>query len=406
MAGANRASLARNIEDSGGAKRVWVERLQLTNFRNYAHLTLDVDPRPVVVAGANGSGKTNLLEALSLLAPGQGLRRTPYAELARTGTSGWAVAARVNLPAGTVDVGTGLDSAASGRAGRTVRINGATGTAASARADVGEVLWLTPSMDGLFTGPGSERRRFLDRLIASFDPGYRALVARFERAMQQRNRLLVDDVRQGVRFEGFERLMAEAAVAIAAARRSTVAELADAIRRRREAPSAAFPWAELSLIGTLETALQGSPAIDVEDGYAAALAAGRERDRAARRALAGPHRSDLVVGYGPKEMPASACSTGEQKALLIGLVLAHADLVARRSQVAPILLLDEVAAHLDGSRRGLLFAEVLALGGQTWLSGSDAAAFSGLAERAQLLHVEAGRIAVARWGASLPAPRS
>ena len=216
MAGANRASLARNIEDNGGARRVWVERLQLTNFRNYAHVTLDVDPRPVVVAGANGSGKTNLLEALSLLAPGQGLRRTPYAELARTGTSGWAVAARVNVPAGTIDVGTGLENAAGGRAGRTVRINGATGTAASALADVGEVLWLTPSMDGLFSGPASERRRFLDRLIASFDPGYRTFVARFERAMQQRNRLLMDDVRDAVRFEGFERLMADAAAASSA----------------------------------------------------------------------------------------------------------------------------------------------------------------------------------------------
>ena len=405
MAGASRASLARNIEDSGGARRVWVERLQLTNFRNYAHVTLDVDPRPVVVAGANGSGKTNLLEALSLLAPGQGLRRTPYAELARTGTSGWAVAARVNVPTGTVDVGTGLENAAGGRAGRTVRINGATGTAASALADVGELLWLTPSMDGLFTGPGSERRRFLDRLIASFDPGYRVLVARFERAMQQRNRLLMDDVRDAVRFEGFERLMADAAVAIAAARRATVAELAAAIRRRRDgASSTAFPWAELSLIGTLETALQRAPAIDVEDGYAAELAASRERDRAARRTLTGPHRSDLVVGHGPKQMPASGCSTGEQKALLIGLVLAHADLVAGRTHAAPILLLDEVAAHLDAFRRGLLFEEVLALGGQAWLSGSDAAAFSELAERAQLLHVEAGRITVARWGASSPAP--
>ena len=404
MAGASRASLARNIEDSGGARRVWVERLQLTNFRNYAHVTLAVDPRPVVVAGANGSGKTNLLEALSLLAPGQGLRRTAYAELARTGTSGWAVAARVNVPAGTVDVGTGLENASGGRAGRTVRINGATGTAASALADVGEVLWLTPSMDGLFTGPGSERRRFLDRLIASFDPGYRVLVARFERAMQQRNRLLMDDVRDAVRFEGLERLMADAAVAIAAARRATVAELAAAIRRRRDgASSAAFPWAELSLIGTLETALQRAPAIDVEDGYAAELAASRERDRAARRTLTGPHRSDLVVGHGPKQMPASGCSTGEQKALLIGLVLAHADLVAGRTQAAPILLLDEVAAHLDAFRRGLLFEEVLALGGQAWLSGSDAAAFSELAERAQLLHVEAGSITAARWGASLQA---
>jgi DNA replication and repair protein RecF len=194
-------------------------------------------------------------------------------------------------------------------------------------------------------------------------------------------------------------------VAIAAARRAAVAELAAAIRRRRDgALRAAFPWAELSLLGTLEAALQHAPAIDVEDDYAAALASGRERDRAARRTLTGPHRSDLAVGHGPKQMPASACSTGEQKALLIGLVLAHADLVASRARAAPILLLDEVAAHLDASRRGQLFDEVLALGGQTWLSGSDVEAFSALAERAQLLHVEAGMIAVGQWGT--PTPRS
>jgi DNA replication and repair protein RecF len=395
MAEPCRAGTAARVAASAGAKRVWVERLQLTNFRNYAQLTLNVAALPVVLAGANGSGKTNLLEALSLLAPGQGLRRAPYAELARNGSSSWAVAARVHVPDGAIDVGTGLAVAGDGggRPGRRVRINGENGTA-DALAELGEVLWLTPAMDGLFSGPGSDRRRFLDRLIACFDPGYRALLGRFARAMQQRNRLLADEVREAARFEGFERQMAEAGVAIAAARCAAVAELAAAIALRRDgAPSAVFPWAELRLVGALEAALELRPAIDVEDRYLEALANGRERDRAAHRALEGPHRSDLLVGHGPKRQAAARCSTGEQKALLIGLILAHADLVARRARAAPILLLDEVAAHLDASRRAMLFQEVLALGSQAWMSGSDSEAFSALASKAQMLRVEDGRIA-------------
>jgi len=370
--------------------RIWVERLTLTDFRNYASLTLHVGPNPVVVVGANGSGKTNLLEALSLLAPGPGLRHTPYQELARIGTSGWAVAGRINLPDGAVDVGTGR-SAEDGRAGRRVRINGEE-QASGALAGLCEVLWLTPSMDGLFVGPSSDRRRFLDLLIASFDPSYRALMQRFQRAMQQRNRLLAEDVSEPARFAGLERLMAEAGVAIAAARCAAVAELAAAIRLRRDgARGAAFPWAELDLVGGLESALFLRPAVEVEDGYAAELAEGRERDRAQRRTLRGPHRSDLIVTHGPKGLPADRCSTGEQKALLIGLVLAHADLIQRRSSAAPILLLDEIAAHLDAARREALFAELCALASQAWLSGSDPEIFSPL-QRGQILCLEDGRI--------------
>jgi DNA replication and repair protein RecF len=259
-----------------------------------------------------------------------------------------------------------------------------------------DVFWLTPAMDGLFTGPASERRRFLDQLIPSFDPGYRRHLGQFERAMQQRNRLLADGIYEQAQFSGLEQIMAETGVAIAAARAAAVAELRAAIDARREASvGGAFPWAELELAGTLETALATRPAVDVEDAYAALLQDMRERDRAAGRTLEGPHRSDLVVGHGPKRMPASACSTGEQKALLVGLVLAHADLIRRRRDgAAPVLLLDEVAAHLDPLRRAALMDELVGLGTQVWLTGTDVQAFAALQTRAQFHCVEAGRITV------------
>jgi DNA replication and repair protein RecF len=370
--------------------------LQLVNFRNYSSLALSAGPEPVVLTGPNGSGKTNLLEAVSLLTAGQGLRRSPFPELARLGSSDWAVAASVHTPAGRVEVGTGLKSGLNMRPGRIVRIDGEDQAGSGSLSGLIHVFWLTPAMDGLFTGPASERRRFLDRLIPSFDPGYRARLNQFERAMQQRNRLLAEDVRHASRFAAFEQVMAETGVAIAAARASAVAELAAVIDARREAAAGgAFPWAELAIAGTLESALATMPAVDVEDAYVASLESGRERDRAAGRTLEGPHRSDLIVGHGPKQMPASVCSTGEQKALLIGLVLAHADLVRHRQNGAtPILLLDEVAAHLDPLRRGALFDEVVTLGSQAWMTGTDIQPFSALAGKAKFYHVEDSRIAL------------
>jgi DNA replication and repair protein RecF len=396
MANARHAEVAEQAVAGAAATSSWVERLQLTAFRNYAGLSLSVGPQPVVLCGPNGSGKTNLLEALSLLASGQGLRGAPYQELAKVGEAGWAVAAHLRTAHGGVDIGTGgsASSETSRRSGRIVRIDGEDQSGSGALADYIEMVWLTPAMDGLFTGSASERRRFLDRLIACFDPGYRPRVGQFERAMQQRNRLLAEDVREASRFHGFERIMAETGVAIAASRAAAVAEVQAAIDVRRSVPAGAiFPWAELALSGTLETDLAGRPALDVEDDYLRSLAAGRERDRAAGRALEGPHRSDLVVGHGPKEMPAKVCSTGEQKALLIGLVLAHADLVRRRRDgAAPILLLDEIAAHLDPARRAALFDEIVALGSQVWMSGTDLEAFSALGKRAQNHRVEDGRV--------------
>jgi DNA replication and repair protein RecF len=371
-----------------------VRQLRLTNFRNYRDLALRAGPGPVVLTGPNGSGKTNLLEAVSLIAAGQGLRRAAFPELARVGSSDWAVAATVETPRGPVDIGTGLTGEANGRSGRIVRINGADQTGSGSLAGLVDIFWLTPAMDGLFAGPASERRRFLDHLIPSFDPGYRPQIGQFERAMQQRNRLLADDLREPVQFAGLEQIMAETGVAIAAARAAAVAELRAAIEARRSAAvGSAFPWATLALAGTLETALATRPAVDVEDGYAASLREMRERDRAAGRTLEGPHRSDLVVGHGPKSMPANACSTGEQKALLIGLVLAHADLIRRRREgAAPILLFDEIAAHLDPLRRAALLDELVALGTQVWLTGTDREAFARLENRAQFHHVEAGKI--------------
>jgi DNA replication and repair protein RecF len=376
--------------------RVWVERLRLTNFRNYAELALDAGSGPVVLTGPNGAGKTNLLEAVSLLSSGQGLRRAPYAELARIGCSAWAVAGTLRTPQGSVTVGTGLDNRdAAGRSGRIVRIDGETRSGSGALSGEIDVLWLIPAMDGLFTGPAGERRRFLDRLIPSFDPSYRTQLGQFERAMQHRNRLLAESVRDDARLAGLERIMAETGVAIAAARAAAVADLAGTVAARRDAaPASPFPWADLAIAGTLEADLAERPAVDVEDAYAATLRATRERDRAAGRTLDGPHRSDLVVGHGPKSMPAGICSTGEQKALLIGLVLAHADHIRRhRDGRAPILLLDEIAAHLDPLRRAALFDEIVALGGQTWMTGTDPEGFSALAGRAQFHCVEEGRIA-------------
>jgi DNA replication and repair protein RecF len=384
-------------------KGAWIERLQLTNFRNYHALTLHAGPGPVVLTGANGSGKTNLLEAISLLTSGQGLRRAPYPELARIGGTVWAVAARLNTTSGQVDIGTGLPEGAqssmlspagAGRSsGRIVRVDGVTHSGSGVLADHVEMVWLVPAMDGLFTGPASERRRFLDRLICGLHPSYRSLLGQFERAMQQRNRLLGDEVRDNARFEPFERVMAEAGVAIAAVRAAAVAELVAAIAVRRDAGAGSlFPWAELAVVGSLESALVERPAVEVEDDYCAGLAAGRERDRAAGRSLEGPHRSDLAVGHGPKELPAKVCSTGEQKALLIGLLLAHCDAIAHRQDgVTPILILDEITAHLDPKRRAALFDEIVAMGTQAWMSGTDPEAFAALSGRGQFFRVEEGR---------------
>jgi DNA replication and repair protein RecF len=377
----------------------YVERLAVTNFRNYASAEIEAGPAPVVLLGPNGAGKTNILEAVSLLAAGQGLRRVAYPDLARQGGQGdWAVAARVIGVNGSVDIGTGQQPTPPGQAasatGRIVRLDGEPQAGSGVLADHVEMVWLIPAMDGLFTGPAGDRRRFLDRLILCFDPGYRTRAAAFERAMRQRNRLLADNVRDTSQFIGLERVMAETGVAIAAVRAEAVAGLAATFTTRRERdPGSPFPWADISLDCALTRALATSAAVDVEDLYLRLMANGRERDRAAGRTLDGPHRADLVVAHGPKSMAARLCSTGEQKALLIGLVLAHAELLAvRRDGAAPILLLDEIAAHLDDLRRGALFDEIIRLGIQAWMTGTDRPPFEALEGRARFFDVRDGRV--------------
>jgi DNA replication and repair protein RecF len=256
------------------------------------------------------------------------------------------------------------------------------------------LVGITPATDGLFTGPASERRRFLDRLIVCFDPGHRTRAGRFERAMAQRNRLLSDGVTRGGQLDGIELVMAEMGVAMAAARAEAVAALASVIEARRERdPESPFPWSDVRLEGAIDQDLSVRAAVDVEDAYARVLRDVRERDRAAGRALDGPHRSDLVVAHGPKATAAKHSSTGEQKALLIGLLLGHAELVAaRRDGLAPMLLLDEVTAHLDADRRAALFDELVRLGAQAWMTGTDHQAFASLLGRAQFWRVEQGRL--------------
>lgn len=366
-----------------------ISRITLTNFRNYAGLSLDLKPGAVVLTGDNGAGKTNLLEAISLFTPGRGLRRAPYSEVAREGgDGGFALHAKLDGPNGAADIGTGFAGADAGETGRRVRINGAPARSADDLLEWLRVVWLTPAMDSLFTGPAGDRRRFLDRMVLAIDASHGQRALDYEKAMRGRNRLLADNSRDGAWFEAIETQMAETGVAIAAARAELVRLLAAMIERLPgEGP---FPQADISLDGDLESRVGRLPAVDVEEEFRQALATGRERDRAAGRTLAGPHRSDLVVRHRPKAMPADLCSTGEQKALLVGIVLSHARLTAEISGMTPILLLDEIAAHLDAGRRAALFSILEDLNCQAFMTGTDAALFSSLEGRAQFLTVDHG----------------
>jgi DNA replication and repair protein RecF len=385
---------AKAIAGDPAMTRLFVRTLKLTDFRNYARAELKLDGRPVVLIGDNGSGKTNLLEAVSLLGAGNGLRSRPYAELCRKeGAGGFAVAANVVSREDEVEIGTGIPAGTPEETkGRTVRIAGKDASAGALSEHV-KLVWLIPAMDGLFTGSASERRRFLDRLVLAVDPKMRSPLGRYDRAMRQRNRLF--QLREGSRalFEGLEEQMAEAGTAIAAARLEAIARLAGLIERMRAARGdGPFPWAEIALEGRLEEALSRLPATEVEDDFRALLSQGRERDRAAARALEGPHLSDLIVIHGPKNAPAPHCSSGEQKALLIGLILAKAELIKEIEGASPLILLDEVAAHLDQARREALFAEISRLSAQAWMTGTDRDLFAPLAEKAQIFAVNRGKI--------------
>ena len=353
-----------------------IARLRLTNFRSHAALDMACGAGAVIITGANGLGKTNIVEAVSMLAAGRGLRGAALEDMQKDRMNGWTVLADIDGPTGAVRAGVGFAAEDTGKAGRHVRLDGE-----NARLDdvarLVPQLWLTPAMDRLFGDGAAGRRKFLDRFAQSLDAGLSRHIGSYEKAMRERNRLLQTP---GTAFDtnswldGLEEEMALHGVAIAAARLVALDALAVGLAA---IPEAAFPRADVALEGALEAALRAQSALDVEDGFRHELRGARGLDASAGRTLSGPHRSDLQVVYAAKNMPAGDCSTGEQKALLVGLILAQAHSVAARTGDVPILLLDEVAAHLDKNRRDAL-AEILAgLGGQSWITGTDAAAFSG-----------------------------
>ncbi len=373
----------------------FIRRLTLSNFRSYHAAQVELGQAgPVVLTGANGAGKTNLIEAISLLAPGRGLRRATMEELAFSeGDGAWAVNAEVEGLLGLATLSTGIDPPVGedSAPSRKCRIDRESVGSAAAFADHLRVVWLTPAMDPLFNGPASERRRFLDRLVLAVDAQHSSRVAALERSLRSRNRLLEDAQSDPHWLDAIEHETAEVAVAVAAARAETVNRLAGALAAARDqAPE--LPRAEIALDGWMEKLLPDHKAIEIEDRYRALLRNNRGRDAAAGRTLDGPHLSDLAVAHAGKGIPASETSTGEQKALLIRLVLAHAGLIKDMTGFAPLLLLDEIVAHLDPARRAALYDALANLGAQVWMTGADPVAFGDIIARAQVFEVRAGTV--------------
>ena len=364
-----------------------IKQLKLHNFRCYESATLnDLSNRLIVLHGKNGVGKTNILEAVSLLSPGRGLRSARVMDIQNTAISeAWAVASILNASYGEVRLGTGLDTKSKkGREKRTVRING---QPLKSQAKLGEHLsciWLTPQMDRLFMDSGRERRKFLDRMVFTFDSGHSGRVIRYENALSQRSKLLRDGQNDDSWLSALEQQMAETGIAIAAARLDFCQRLQAANNSEIDKY---FPKAKIFIKGNIEELLWSMPAIEVEDRFKQELKNSRERDAITGGSIIGPHKSELSVIYETKNMRADQCSTGEQKALLIGIILAHSRLIKAERGVPPIVLLDEVAAHLDENRRNALYEILHDLGAQCWLTGTDKTLFSDIEESAQFLDV-------------------
>jgi DNA replication and repair protein RecF len=370
-----------------------IRRLQLTNFRSYRSLDIHLGEGPIVFLGENGAGKTNILEAISLMAPGRGLRRATLEDIASSeGDGSWAVSAAVEGAEGEAQLGTGIDVPAEDeQPSRRSRIERENVSSAAMFAEHLRIVWLIPEMDGLFLGPAGERRRFLDRLVLAIDAGHGPRVSAFERALRSRNRLLEEGSSDARWLDATEHEVAELAVALAAARAECVERLRTEIEAAHD-PQSLFPAAELSLDGWMEAAVRTSPAIEVEDRYRAILRDTRERDRAAGRTLDGPHRTDLVLVHREKNIPAARASTGERKALLVGIVVSHARLVAAMHGFAPVMLLDDVSAFLDQQRRDALFELLTRFGAQVFMTGVDAASFEALGD-AERFTVSTGKAA-------------
>jgi DNA replication and repair protein RecF len=378
-----------------GVTAAAITRLTLTDFRSYAGADLMLDGGPVFLVGANGAGKTNLLEAVSLLTPGRGLRGSSLAEIGRrlpgeTQGRAWAVAAVIRSDEDETRLGTGVETAGASR--RAVRLEGEP-VPPGRLADHLRQVWLTPAQDRLFLEGASDRRRFFDRLVFAAEPLHAAHASAYERALRERMRLLTDPAPDAAWLDALEARLAEAGALMAGARARTLEALQAEIDGRVDRP---FPQARLSLTGEWENlASAGVEAPEIEARLLRAYVAGRERDAAAGRSLTGPHRGDLAAVHAEKDRPAAECSTGEQKALILNLVLAQAARLSRaESQPNPILLLDEVAAHLDRERRAALFDEISALGLQAFLTGTDGRLFEDLQGRAQGVHVDASGLAI------------
>lgn len=371
-------------------------RLALGDFRCYRALRLETTGLPVALIGPNGAGKTNILEALSFLVPGRGLRRARLAEIGRRDSpeaapASWGVHASVATPDGPVEIGTGLQpgDGTEGEGRRVVRIDGQDRRGQTALAHHVAAVWLTPDMDRLFADGASGRRRFLDRLVFGFDAAHAGRLNRYEHALRERARVLGEAATAQRRADeawlaAIESRLAETGIAVAAARR----ELIERLNAATTITNGPFPSAELALSGAVEDWVAQYPAVEAEDRLRAALAASRAADAASGGAATGPHRGDLLVRHRASGRAARECSTGEQKALLLSIVLAHARLVTLARGAAPLLLLDEVAAHLDAARRMALFDEICDLGAQAWMTGTDAQIFAPLGARAERFRVE------------------
>jgi len=373
-----------------------VRRLTLTNFRNYHSASLEAGARTVVLVGANGAGKTNLIEAISFFAPGRGLRRATLDEVAFSeGDGSWAVSAEVEGALGLTTLGTGIERPVEDGTTtvRKCRIDREPVGSAAAFADHLRVIWLTPAMDTLFTGAPSERRRFLDRFALAIDAEHGTRVNALDRSLRSRNRLLEEARPDAHWLDAVEHETAELAVAVSSQRVETVRRLEAVLASGKDSK---FPPAEIALDGWMEQLVPNHPAAEIEERYRAVLRDNRARDAAAGRTLDGPHLPDLEVIYAPKGTAAADASTGEQKALLIGLILAHARLIVEMSGFVPILLLDEVVAHLDPSRRAALHGELEQLGAQVFMTGADPALFVEIGSDALLVDVAAGRLAIGK----------